>query len=386
LLKSEKKSLIRFLLIYLGSTFLLFSLALWIFYQHQKHQLIDQQRNTLKYEAQQIKTQLHKLHESSDPKLFYPVHPPFVSSIYDVDKHYIFGDLKGVHLMNESSYMQDETQLYYLDKVEPYFLGAAFLLVSKTLDMKPIVKLQETMVWFMLGAGVFFGLLGYFLGKLFVAPMRDSIKQMNRFIQDTTHELNTPISTILTNIEMLETFGKCEQSNELRRIEIASKTLSRIYDDLTYLNLNHHYHRCIECVDVSGAIRERLVFFSSMIEAKGLILRLDIDPGVVLEMDRNDLVRLADNLISNAIKYNKTKSLLHVSLTKEYFRVADEGIGIKEKDMENILHRFRRANDSEGGFGIGLDIVNQVVNSYQFVLSIKSKVQKGTEVEVRWAN
>jgi len=386
LLKSEKKSLIRFLLIYLGSTFLLFSLALWIFYQHQKHQLIDQQRNTLKYEAQQIKTQLHKLHESSDPKLFYPVHPPFVSSIYDVDKNYIFGDLKGVHLMNESSYMQDETQLYYLDKVEPYFLGAAFLLVSKTLDMKPIVKLQETMVWFMLGAGVFFGLLGYFLGKLFVAPMRDSIKQMNRFIQDTTHELNTPISTILTNIEMLETFGKCEQSNELRRIEIASKTLSRIYDDLTYLNLNHHYHRRIECVDVSGAIRERLVFFSSMIEAKGLILRLDIDPGVVLEMDRNDLVRLADNLISNAIKYNKTKSLLHVSLTKEYFRVADEGIGIKEKDMENILHRFRRANDSEGGFGIGLDIVNQVVNSYQFVLSIKSKVQKGTEVEVRWAN
>ncbi len=386
MLKSEKKSLIRFLLIYLGSTFLLFSLALWIFYQHQKHQLIDQQRNTLKYEAQQIKTQLHKLHESSDPKLFYPVHPPFVSSIYDVDKNYIFGDLKGVHLMNESSYMQDETQLYYLDKVEPYFLGAAFLLVSKTLDMKPIVKLQETMVWFMLGAGVFFGLLGYFLGKLFVAPMRDSIKQMNRFIQDTTHELNTPISTILTNIEMLETFGKCEQSNELRRIEIASKTLSRIYDDLTYLNLNHHYHRRIECVDVSGAIRERLVFFSSMIEAKGLILRLDIDPGVVLEMDRNDLVRLADNLISNAIKYNKTKSLLHVSLTKEYFRVADEGIGIKEKDMENILHRFRRANDSEGGFGIGLDIVNQVVNSYQFVLSIKSKVQKGTEVEVRWAN
>ena len=384
MLKSEKKSLIRFLLIYLGSTFLLFSLALWIFYQHQKHQLIDQQRNTLKYEAQQIKTQLHKLHESSDPKLFYPVHPPFVSSIYDVDKNYIFGDLKGVHLMNESSYMQDETQLYYLDKVEPYFLGAAFLLVSKTLDMKPIVKLQETMVWFMLGAGVFFGLLGYFLGKLFVAPMRDSIKQMNRFIQDTTHELNTPISTILTNIEMLETFGKCEQSNELRRIEIASKTLSRIYDDLTYLNLNHHYHRRIECVDVSGAIRERLVFFSSMIEAKGLILRLDIDPGVVLEMDRNDLVRLADNLISNAIKYNKTKSLLHVSLTKEYFRVADEGIGIKEKDMENILHRFRRANDSEGGFGIGLDIVNQVVNSYQFVLSIKSKVQKGTEVEVRW--
>lgn len=384
MLRSEKKSLMRFLLIYLGSTFLLFSLASWVFYQYQRHQLIDQQRNALKYEAQQIKTQLHKLHESSDPQLFYPVHPPFASSIYDIDKNYIFGTIKGVHLLEESNYMKDETQLYYLDKVEPYFLGAAFLLVSKTLDTKSIVKLQEMMVWFMLGAGVFFALLGYFLGKLFIAPMRDSIKQMNQFIQDTTHELNTPISTILTNIEMLETFGKCQKSNELRRIEIASKTLSRIYDDLTYLNLNHHYHRHIECLDVSGIVRERAVFFSSMIEAKGLTLHLDIDPGVMLEIDRNDLVRLMDNLISNAIKYNKIKGLLHISLTREYFRIADEGIGIKEQDMENILHRFKRANNSEGGFGIGLDIVNQVVSSYGFVLSIKSKVQKGTEVEIRW--
>ena len=67
--------------------------------------------------------------------------------------------------------------------------------------------------------------------------MRDSLKQMNRFIQDTTHELNTPISTILTNIEMIETFSGEEKSTELKRIEIASKTLSRIYDDLDLFKL-----------------------------------------------------------------------------------------------------------------------------------------------------
>ncbi|MDD2400124.1 MAG: HAMP domain-containing sensor histidine kinase [Sulfurovum sp.] len=384
MLKSEKKSLVRFLLIYLGSTFLLFSLGLWIFYQHQKHQVIDQQRESLKYEIQQIKIQLHKLHESSDAKLFYPVHPHFVSSIYDLDKNYIFGNLKEERVQDESSYMKNETQLYYLDKIEPYYLGAAFLLVSKTLNTKPIEKLQEMMVWFMLGAGVFFTVLGYFLGKLFVAPMRDSIRQMNRFIQDTTHELNTPISTILTNIEMLETFGKCEHSSELQRIEIASKTLSRIYDDLTYLNLNHRYHRRIEEIDVSRIVEERAVFFSSMAQAKELDLRLDIDRGIVLKMDRNDLMRLVDNLFSNAIKYNKPKGMLHAELTKEYFRITDEGIGIKEKEIENILHRFKRANDSEGGFGIGLDIVAQVVKNYGFVLSIKSKIHQGTQVEVRW--
>lgn len=101
---------------------------------------------------------------------------------------------------------------------------------------------------------IFFALLGLFLGKLFIAPMRESIEKMNHFIQDGTHELNTPISTILANIEMLETFGKCEKSDELQRIEMASKTLSLIYEDLTYLNLNYNYYRNIESLDISGII------------------------------------------------------------------------------------------------------------------------------------
>ncbi len=63
MLKSEKKSLIRFLLIYLGSTFLLFSIAAWIFYTSQKHHLLDQQRDALKFESAQIITKLRTLHQ-----------------------------------------------------------------------------------------------------------------------------------------------------------------------------------------------------------------------------------------------------------------------------------------------------------------------------------
>jgi two-component system OmpR family sensor kinase len=48
------------------------------------------------------------------------------------------------------------------------------------------------------------------------------------------------------------------------------------------------------------------------------------------------------------------------------------------------MQRFKRANSSEGGFGIGLDIVNQVVNSYGFVLHMQSQLHKGTEVKVQW--
>jgi len=382
LLKSEKRSLIRFLLIYLISTFILFSLASWLFYISGKHHILDQQRESLKYETEHLKSKLRVLHHSNDEKLLYPNDTHIRSAIYDINKHYIFGSFSKVPVLDK---LKETDMLYQLVHEEPYFLGAAYLLVAKNIDFVPIENLQKNIFLFMLIAGIIFTLLGYYLGKLFVAPMRDSLKQMNRFIQDTTHELNTPISTILANIEMIETFGKHEEnSTELKRIEIASKTLSRIYDDLTYLNLNHQYHRQVQALNMSRLLHERMVYFSAMTEAKGLKTVMEIEEGIVLQMDKNDALRLLDNILSNAIKYNKKEGMLTVNLTAEVLRVEDTGIGIKKKNMHIIMQRFKRADNSEGGFGIGLDIVNQVVKSYGFGLEIDSREGEGTEVRVTW--
>ena len=382
MLSSEKRSLVRFLVIYLASTLLLFSLASWIFYSSAKHHLLNQQRETIKYEAELIKSKLRVLHQSNSFPLIYPHHSMIDSAIYDLDKKYIFGTYRSELLFNDFS---DKAHLYHLTKVEPYYLGAVYLVTSRTINFEPITKLQKNILIFMLAAGIIFLLLGYFLGRLFVAPMRDSITRMNHFIQDTTHELNTPISTILTNIEMIETFGKHEENKaELKRIEIASKTLSRIYDDLTYLNLNHQYHRQIVTLNISELVEERMVYFTGMIEAKKLNIIVDIEENIMLDMDKNDAIRLIDNLLSNAIKYNKHQGTIEVMLSKTYFSVKDTGMGIESKDLDSILHRFKRANKSEGGFGIGLDIVNQVIQSYDYRLKIMSKVNEGTEVRILW--
>ena len=384
MLKSEKKSLIRFLLIYLGSTFLLFSITAWIFYSAQKHHLIDEQRDALQFEAAKIVSGLRKLHHSYEPKLLYPTRPLIDSAIYDMDKQYIFGTGKPEVLLDEKNYMDNESKLYYVSEVVPHYLGAHFLLISKDLDEKPIVDLQKEIAVFLLIASIIFILLGFILGRLFIAPMRESMERLNLFIQDTTHELNTPISTILTNIEMLETFGKCEKNAELQRIEIASKTLSHIYDDLTYLNFNHNYYRRIEPINVSEFIKERMLYFNIMAENKKLHIEMHIDEDVIIEIDNNDLMRLVDNLITNAIKYNKEEGLLELKLTKEFFSIRDTGIGIRRKELDTIVCRFKRASKTEGGFGVGLDIVNQIVESYGYTLDIHSKEREGTEVVVKW--
>jgi len=236
----------------------------------------------------------------------------------------------------------------------------------------------------MLLALFMFMLLGYFLGRLFTAPMRESYEKLNSFIEDTTHELNTPISTILTNIELLDTLYECEGKQERKRIEIASKTLSRLYDDLTYLKLSHIHHRDIKSIDISQLLHERLLYFSSMIEAKKLNLKTDISPSVKLMIDENDALRLIDNLLSNAIKYNKQKGELKIILDFSHLSIEDTGVGMNKKEIDKIFKRFERSNESEGGFGIGMDIVNQIISHYEYKIEIKSKKTKGTKVSIIW--
>jgi two-component system OmpR family sensor kinase len=170
----------------------------------------------------------------------------------------------------------------------------------------------------------------------------------------------------------------------MQRMEIASKTLSRIYDDLTYLKLHHNYHRDIQPLNLSKFLQERLLYFSAAIESKRITVIKSIKSDIVLEIDRDDAIRLVDNLISNAIKYNHRGGTLEISLASDELKVRDSGIGIKEKELQTIFERFKRANKSEGGFGIGLNIVYQLVQTYGFEIVIDSKPEIGTEVSIQW--
>ncbi len=384
MLSSEKRSLIRFLAIYLSSTFILFALGSYIFYNFQKYQIIDNQRSQLQLEADKIVQRLRELHLTFNKPLLYPNDPSFNSAIYDLDKGYIFGSFNPKNIKWNKEFYKDREKLFHLHTLKPYYLGASYLLVSKNFDPKPLNELIDILLVFLVVAGVIFTLLGFFLGRLFTAPMRESIELMNRFIEDTTHELNTPISTILTNIELLDTIYSCEGQKEMRRIEIASKTLSRLYEDLTFLKLNHNYHRALEKLNISELLQKRIKFFQTLIEAKNIKVIKNIEPDIILKIDRNDAIRLLDNLLSNAIKYNHKSGKLEIILTAKQLEVQNEGDGIKREDIALIQKRFRRANSSEGGFGIGLDIIAQVVKRYNFVFTINSDINQPTKVTIKW--
>jgi two-component system, OmpR family, sensor kinase len=105
---------------------------------------------------------------------------------------------------------------------------------------------------------------------------------------------------------------------------------------------------------------------------------------VMIYMDRNKLGRLIDNIISNAIKYNRIGGNIDIVLKEKTLKVSDTGIGIPADKIERIFERYQRANDSVGGFGIGLNIVAMIAKEYDIEIKVDSVINKGTVIELNF--
>ena len=377
-MNSAKKSLYRFMLFYVASTMAILVTFSVLFFEYQRKIFIDNQRLSLKHIADNIvilveENRLDKIKKLKNIKY----------ALYSGRRYFIDGNYKpkitkwqlDMHKVGNSLEM-----LYLLPPPHPNHI--AYLAVKKEIDFTLLETLKNRIILSLVAIFILLLAIGYFLGKLFIKPMRDTIKQLNEFVQDTTHELNTPISTILNNIEMMEILHKCQDAKELERIKVASKTLSKIYEDLSYIKLNSNIQRDIKEINLSKLLQERLEYFKLLMDSKKIVLITNIEPNITKKADKRDIIRVFDNLISNAIKYNKSGGIIEVSLNSKRVLIKDSGIGIAKDRLKDIFDRFKRANNSEGGFGLGLSIVKEICNFYGYKVEIDSNEGVGSEVRV----
>ena len=94
------------------------------------------------------------------------------------------------------------------------------------------------------------------------------------------------------------------------------------------------------------------------------------------------MARLIDNLISNAVKYNKNGGTITYELTSRRLVVEDSGVGIEAENIDAIFQRYTRANTHEGGFGIGLHIVFKIAKEYGYTIDVSSTPKKGSRFEI----
>lgn len=346
--------------------------------------MLAEQRDTLsKYALIQTK-RLKVLHQFFDTRTTYPRDPRFKSAIYDLEMMQIFSLLEDQNITLREGIYRNKERIHYVNRLNDYYLGAKYLVIEVNDD-----GVWQNTTWkhiLIYGALVFliFMLLGLSLAKLFLKPMRDAIVLLDRFIKDTTHELNTPLSAILANIEMMDQSVMVEKNKtKLNRINIAATTVSNLYKDLTYLTLEHEKANFDEKIALKALIEDRAEYFTILAHSKKILCNLDLEESIILA-DRSKITRVIDNLISNAIKYNIREGSISIVLRENSLSIRDTGIGIDEIHIPLLFDRYARFNDSEGGFGVGLSIVKMILDEYAIAISVESKKGEGTKMVLTW--
>jgi len=376
--QSEKKTLFRFLGLYIFFTIVILALTTYLYYSLQKELYTQQKTIALNQYANDFLTQLKEISNQEN----YPKDEKFDTSLYDSNYNLIYSTLQNPKKQLGDIEYNNNVIVRYIKEPSKYFRHTQYLIVKINNNTKWQDQVYYHIVIYGILFFVFMLVIGYFLLNLFLKPMKDMLRLLNQFIKDTTHELNTPISTIRTNIEMIDQ-TKIEDDKLKKiigRIDIGAKTISNIYDDLTYLILHHKIKSHNETIDITALIDERIEYFKILANSKKVTFKTDIYNDLFIFMDKNKLTKLLDNIISNAIKYNKRNGQIIITLKERTITIKDTGKGIKKEHLESLFERYARFDNVVGGFGIGLNIVKMICDEYHIKVSIDSEVGQYTSV------
>ena len=216
--------------------------------------------------------------------------------------------------------------------------------------------------------------------------MREKIKHMDNFIKDSAHELNTPISVLMTSVSMLKKGKKPDKM--MKYISSSSKQISQIYNDIHFSAFDSIHESVEEEFSLKDLISDSVEYFNDISITKNITIESELDECTIL-MDRTKTQKIVNNLISNSIKYSHPNTTVIVSLKACNFSVQDFGIGISEKDQLEVFKRYKRTNSAsnvEGGFGIGLDIVKRISSDYNLDIGLISKIDEGSTFSINFKN
>ena len=385
LTNSETRTLLGFSLLYSFLVLVILSVVSFLYYQFKKDLMLQEKRQILQNYSNDLVIRLRDLHVNIDKNNIYPRDERFESAIFDSDKKKIFSTLKSKDVsLDEIIYLSNK-QIHFIKEPESYYLGSKYI----------IIEIPDDGIWFeqirykigirVLLAFVFMMALGYFILRLVLKPMRDALHLLDRFIKDTTHELNTPVTAIITNIEMIDKSSLDERLlKKINRIEIGAKTISNIYEDLTFVTLNNQIISNNEDINLSNVLKQRVEYFNSIATMKKINFDLDIKDDIFMVCDMKKITKLIDNILSNAIKYNKIAGFIKVNLDDNILSIEDSGKGIEKENLKTLFERYSRFDKSVGGFGIGLNIVSLIAKEYNLKIDVKSQINMGTTVEIRW--
>ncbi|MBU0925465.1 HAMP domain-containing histidine kinase [bacterium] len=375
--KDEKKALISFLSIYIISAIFLIGVILYIYYKNETRMLEETCSMELSNASMHIKTEIMnkymKKQEFNASKL---TKENIKYGLFDKDKNVIFSYLdKDFEIDFSKTTYENEFYNYFITTLDDENIPIRYIVIETCQEVQDKNKLKIFILIILVLSSIFIGCIGYLLAKILLKPVRQRVESMDKFIKDSAHELNTPITVLMTSVSMLKS-GKNPQKM-MKYILSSSKQISQIYNDIHFSAFNEINEDVFEEFNLKDLVSESTEYFNDISITKNIVIKSTLED-CFIKMDKTKTQKLVNNLISNAIKYSNKDSIVEVSLSNNILNVKDFGIGISSEEQKEIFKRYKRGNNNEGGFGIGLDIVKRICEEYSLLLTLESQMNKKT--------
>lgn len=228
--------------------------------------------------------------------------------------------------------------------------------------------------------------------------MAEAIQQEDEaqktFLATVSHELRTPISYVKGYSEAMQKgiIPESQKEETIQLIVREANRMERLTNELLQLARmeNEQADITLYPIPLAETLREVQKILTHQAEKKSIALHLDADDALIIKADEVKLKQVFINIIENAINYSYEQSKIEITAFEDngnaHITVKDYGIGIPQEDLSHVTERFYRVNKArsraDGGSGLGLSIVEQLLKQLQGKIEIESEVEKGTIVKI----
>ncbi len=266
---------------------------------------------------------------------------------------------------------KDEKELYAYFPIPGSNLYVLKISYLKERYSKDLAKIRRELFLEFFAIFIVLILLSVLFSFYALHPLRDALKLTEEFIRDILHDFNTPLSIVRLNVRMLK--RDSSNSKKIERIEQAVDTLLRLQNNLRSYIGGYELKKEIFLLD--ELLKERVELIE---KAFGhLKFDLQVEP-LKIVANRDGMIRIIDNILSNAAKYNKRDGSVTVKLISDPAKLLIEDTGIGIKYPNRAFKRFYK--ESDRGIGIGLHIVKKLCEEMEIDIELKSRVGEGTIV------
>ena len=249
--------------------------------------------------------------------------------------------------------------------------GSIMVFVSGTMYQNTTNRLLFTVFLVLLGSAALILILIILISKPAVQPVAESYEKQKQFITNANHELKTPLTLILSNLDILESeFGKSEWLDDIRG---EGERMGLLINQMVMLSRMDESNVHLENSDfsLSGAVEDTVSEFQGLEEERGYTISQQVQPELSYHGDESMIRRLIAILLDNAVKYCDPNGSIQVRLYQRrhpILTVENTYAAVDHLPLDKLFDRFYRADQVRtfsGSFGIGLSLAQSIARSHR---------------------